>query len=309
MKESNTTIHDSAIVEHGASIGKRTNVWAFSHILSGAKIGSDCNICDQVFIENDVLVGNRVTIKSGVQLWDGIEVEDDVFIGPNVTFTNDKNPRSKIYPEEFLRTHIGKGASLGANSTILPGLTIGSDAMIGAGAVVTRNVPTRAIVIGNPAKIVGYVDTKKHNSNNKETSINNGGSIVNGVQLLDFKHVEDMRGNLTEADLIRDLPFTTKRIFFVKDVPDSRVRGEHAHKECHQCLICVSGSVSVIVDDGANREEFNLDSIYRGLYLPPYIWGIQYKYSMDAVLMVYASHEYDPDDYIRNYDEFLKAIK
>lgn len=308
MKKSEVFVHESAIVEHGAAIGERTNIWAFSHILSGANIGSDCNICDQVFIENDVLVGNRVTIKCGVQLWDGIEVEDDVFIGPNTTFTNDKLPRSKIYPDKFLRTHIGKRASLGANSTILPGLKIGSDAMIGAGAVVTKNVPTRAIVVGNPAKIVGYVDTKQYKPS-KEIETNSDSSIVSGVKLLDFKHIEDMRGNLTEVNLVRDLPFAPRRIFFVGDVPDSRVRGEHAHKDCHECLICVHGSVSVIVDDGSNREEFFLDSVYKGLYLPPYTWRILYKYSLDAVTVVYASHEYDPEDYIRNYDDFLKRVR
>src|SRR5690606_10028189 len=116
--------------------------------------------CDHVFIENDVIIGDRVTIKSGVQLWDGITLEDDVFVGPNATFTNDRFPRSKAYPEEFARTTVSRGASLGANCTILPGLTIGMNAMIGAGAVVTRSVPPNAIVVGNPAKIVGYVNTK-----------------------------------------------------------------------------------------------------------------------------------------------------
>ena len=112
-----------------------------AHILPGAVIGCDCNICDHTFIENDVTVGDRVTIKCGVQLWDGTTVEDDVFIGPNATFTNDPFPRSKQYPTEFSRTVIKRGASIGANATILPGITIGERSMIGAGAVITRNVP------------------------------------------------------------------------------------------------------------------------------------------------------------------------
>ena len=117
-------------------------------------IGSECNICDNVFIENDVKVGDRVTIKCGVQLWDAITLEDDVFIGPNVTFTNDPFPRSRHYPESFTPTVVRRGASIGGNATILPGITIGEGAMVGAGAVVTKDVPAKAVVIGNPAKIV-----------------------------------------------------------------------------------------------------------------------------------------------------------
>ncbi len=151
-------IHSHAIIEPGAKIGKDTRIWAFVHILPKAVIGSDCNICDQVFIENDVIVGDRVTIKSGVQLWDGLRVENDVFIGPNATFTNDIFPRSKQYPEKFLITVIQEGASIGANATILPGITIGKKAMIGAGAVVTKDVPNNALVIGNPAKIIRFLE-------------------------------------------------------------------------------------------------------------------------------------------------------
>ncbi|NOR68341.1 MAG: N-acetyltransferase [Methylomarinum sp.] len=149
-------IHKKALVESGATIGQGTRVWAFTHILPRAVIGIDCNICDHVFIENDVKVGNRVTIKCGVQLWDGLRVEDDVFIGPNATFTNDLFPRSKYYPDKFLTTIILKGASIGANATILPNITIGNNAMVGAGAVVTKDVPDNAVVVGNPAYIVKY---------------------------------------------------------------------------------------------------------------------------------------------------------
>lgn len=139
------------------SIGINTRIWQFVVILPRAKIGNNCNICAQVLIENDVLIGDNVTVKSGVQLWDGLRIEDDVFIGPNVTFTNDKFPRSKHYPEKFLETVVQKGASIGGGAVILPGLTIGESAMIGAGAVVTRSVPKRAVVVGNPAKIIGYL--------------------------------------------------------------------------------------------------------------------------------------------------------
>ena len=149
------SIHANAIVEPGASIGRGTRVWAFAHVLPGARIGIDCNICDHVFVENDVEIGDRVTIKCGVQVWDGLRIENDVFVGPNVTFTNDRFPRSKQYPDQFLRTVVHSGASVGANATILPGITIGRGAMVGAGAVVTRNFPANSIVVANPAAIVG----------------------------------------------------------------------------------------------------------------------------------------------------------
>lgn len=146
-------IHEKAIVE-SQSIGSGTRIWAFAHVLPGAVIGEDCNICDHTFIENDVVVGDRVTIKCGVQLWDGVTLEDDVFIGPNVTFTNDKAPRSKKHQAAVARTLVRRGASIGANATILPGVVIGEDAMIGAGAVVTSNVEAGDTVIGNPARSI-----------------------------------------------------------------------------------------------------------------------------------------------------------
>ena len=146
-------IHESAICE-SIHIGNGTRIWAFAHVLPQAVIGEDCNICDHVFVENDVVIGDRVTVKSGVQLWDGVRLANDVFVGPNATFTNDKNPRSKQKPPFFLVTNVEEGASIGANATILPGITIGRSALIGAGSVVTSDVPPYAIVIGNPARII-----------------------------------------------------------------------------------------------------------------------------------------------------------
>ncbi len=149
-------IHHLADVQ-SKNIGQKTRIWQYAIVLKNAKIGENCNICAHTLIENDVNIGNNVTIKSGVFIWDGIYIEDDVFIGPNVSFTNDKYPRSKQYPEKFLKTHIQKGVSIGANATILPNITIGRNAMVGAGAVVTKNVPDNAIVVGNPAYIKGYI--------------------------------------------------------------------------------------------------------------------------------------------------------
>lgn len=148
--------HSHALVE-SEHIGENSRIWAFVHVLSKARIGADCNICDHVFIENDVVIGDRVTIKCGVQVWDGVRLEDDVMVGPNATFTNDLFPRSK-QPFELQQTIVRRGASIGANATILCGITIGEGAMIGAGAVVIKNVPDRAVVVGNPARILRYLE-------------------------------------------------------------------------------------------------------------------------------------------------------
>jgi UDP-2-acetamido-3-amino-2,3-dideoxy-glucuronate N-acetyltransferase len=304
-------VHSHALCE-SQHIGKGTRVWAFTHILPSARLGEECNVCDQVFIENDVVIGNRVTIKCGVQIWDGIEIEDDVFIGPNVTFTNDRFPRSKIYPDAFPKTVIRKGASLGANCTILPGITVDSNAMVGAGAVVTRSVPPNAIVVGNPAKIIGYVNAKP-GSTKDEASIPTGqtsrATSVENVKFHSLTEVTDIRGSLSVGEFDRAIPFKAERYFLVYDVPTAETRGEHAHRVCHQFLIAVKGSVHVVADDGLNREEFILDKPNMGIHLPPMTWGIQYRYSSDAVLLVFASHYYDSADYIRNYDEFTSLKK
>ncbi len=147
------SIHPLADVAE-ASIGEGTRVWQFAVIMRGVRIGSDCNICAHTMIEKGVTVGDRVTVKSGVFLWEGSLIEDDVFIGPNATFTNDLLPRSKVYPEQFSGVTIRRGASVGANATILPGITIGEFAMVGAGAVVTHDVAPYCVVVGNPARVI-----------------------------------------------------------------------------------------------------------------------------------------------------------
>jgi acetyltransferase-like isoleucine patch superfamily enzyme/dTDP-4-dehydrorhamnose 3,5-epimerase-like enzyme len=298
------------------NIGSNASIWQFVVILPGASVGRDVNVCANCFIENDVIIGDRVTIKSGVQLWDGLRIEDDVFIGPNVTFTNDRFPRSKKRPEKFLQTTIHKGASVGANATLLPGVTIGAYAMVGAGAVVTRDVPPNAIVVGNPARITGYVsltqttasapsNTRSGAHSNKTTRIDSG---VGGCFVYELPYIHDLRGSLSFTEFEKDLPFAAKRCFWVFDVPSKEVRGEHAHKECHQFLVCVTGQVTVMLDDGSKRTQVELDSPARGLHIQPGVWGVQYKYSKDAVMVVLASHTYDSDDYIRNYADFLEYI-
>jgi UDP-2-acetamido-3-amino-2,3-dideoxy-glucuronate N-acetyltransferase len=303
-------VHPQGICESDR-VGEGTRIWAFAHVLPGAVIGEDCNICDGTFVENDVVLGSRVTVKPGVQLYDGLTAEDDVFIGPNATFTNDPFPRSKQYPERFDRTVLRRGASIGANATILPGLEIGEHAMVGAGAVVTRSVPPNAIVVGNPARIAGYVDSVKAPPEARPAPAAGGvvETSVRGVTLHRLGLNVDLRGSLVAAEFGSAIPFVPRRVFTVFDVPSAEVRGEHAHRRCHQFLVCVAGSCAIVADDGTHREEFALDSNDVGLYLPPMVWGVQYKYSRDALLVVAASDPYDPDDYVRDYGTFLELLR
>lgn len=204
-------VHPTALVAT-KKIGENTKIWAFCNILSGAKIGKDCNINDRVFVENDVVIGDRVTLKVGVSVWDGIRIEDDVFIGPEVAFTNDPFPRSLHHLKTHPITNLKKGSSIGANATILPGITIGANSMVGAGAVVTKNVPPNAIVVGNPAKIVGYVNVK----NIKAKKIDTAEEIVEvklnvkGVKLYNLSRFEDIRGQLSVGEYQKDVPFLIK---------------------------------------------------------------------------------------------------
>lgn len=300
--------HPAAIVET-ANIGAGTKVWAFAHVLSGAVIGTECNICDGVFIENDVVIGDRVTIKCGVQIWDGILLEDDVFIGPNATFTNDPLPRGRRPNwRPSVRTIVRRRASVGANATILPGLTIGANALVGAGAVVTRDVPPNAIVVGNPARITGYVDAasskfEDNKSEKPEAALHT--LRVSGVQLRRMPLIKDLKGSLTFGESEQHLPFQVKRYFVVFDVPTREVRGEHAHRTLHEFLICLRGSCAIALDDGCVREEVRLDDPTIGVHVPPMVWRVHYKYTADAVLLVLASAPYCADDYIRDYDQFV----
>lgn len=310
-------VHPEGICESN-NVGAGTRVWAFAHVLPGAKIGRDCNICDHVFVENDVTLGDRVTVKCGVQLWDGVHLEDDVFVGPNATFSNDPFPRSKARPERLATTNVRSAASIGANATILPGVEIGSFAMIGAGSVVTRSVPTRAIAVGNPARIVGYVQADGTRGGSvvsevETTRVDGAAKIeeipVRGVTLHHLPAFEDMRGALAVGDVGTDIPFEPQRYFLVHSVPSIEVRGEHAHRTCHQFLVCTHGACSVVVDDGRSSAEVRLSRPSLGVYMPPMTWAVQYKYTSDAVLLVLASHAYDPDDYIRTYSDFLAAVE
>lgn len=302
--------HDQALVLSDR-IGEGTSIQAFTQILPRAHIGRDCIISSHCLIENNVRIGDRVTVQAGVQLWDGIQVGDDVRIGPNVTFATEKLPWEKRQQPNTLETEIESGVFIGAAATILPNVKIGHNAVVREGAVVTRSIPPNAIVAGNPAHIVGYVDSSSKVADAGAPGIpldSPYASKVAGVSLIKLAQFHDIRGSLTVGEFRHSIPFEVKRYFMVFDVPSVETRGEHAHRECHQFLLCVRGRLSVVVDDSKNREEFLLDRPDLGLYLPPMVWGIQYKFSPDALLLVFASHHYDSSDYIRDYSDYLNIL-
>lgn len=306
--------HPQSLVE-SPSIGDGTRVWAFAHILPGAVIGRDCNICDHVFIENDVIVGDRVTVKCGVQLWDGVALEDDVFVGPNATFTNDLFPRSRQRPDKFARTTVRAGASIGANATLLAGIEIGRGAMVGAGAVVTHDVPPGVVVTGNPARIRRQVGEGAALGDATEAPAQPAGrekvvtSSPVGVNVHTIPVVSDSRGSLSFAEVGNELPFVPRRYFLLYDVPSGAIRGAHAHRQLEQYIVCVHGSCRVILDNGTRQDELALVAADRGVHVPPMIWTTVVPDSADTTVLVLASAEYDAADYIRDYDEFLGVAK
>jgi acetyltransferase-like isoleucine patch superfamily enzyme/dTDP-4-dehydrorhamnose 3,5-epimerase-like enzyme len=301
--------HESALVETD-SIGQGTRIGAFAHVLAGAVIGQDCQLSDHVFIGANVEIGNNSTISNGVQLWAGTVIEENVFVGPNATLADGGLPRGVSAPGRPSHITIRRGAAIGANATLFPGVTIGANARVGAGAVVTLDVPPHAVVEGNPARIVGYEDMPALTVTAARTPLpvpEIRKTSVDGVTLHRMPYVEDLRGYLSFGEISQHLPFIVKRYFVVFDVANKEIRGEHAHRELEQFLVCVHGSCHIIADDGVHREEFVLDRPNIGIYIPPMVWSVQYKYSTDGVLMALASDVYKAEDYIREYSEF-KAL-
>jgi UDP-2-acetamido-3-amino-2,3-dideoxy-glucuronate N-acetyltransferase len=296
-------VHAAGICE-STHVGEGTRIWAFAHVLPGAHIGHNCNVCDGVFIENDVIIGDFVTIKSGVQLWDGVRLGHRVFIGPNATFTNDLFPRSKKYPSSFAKTVVEDGASVGANATILPGVRIGYGAMIGAGAVVVNDVPARATVVGNPARVVGYAGTDEDENVASVQSSPEG----SGVRLIQLQSHRDGRGRLIAAETL-GLPFVPNRLFLVDHVASGAARGAHSHRLCHQLLVAVAGAMKAVIDDGKRARVVVMNTPEVGLYLPPMIWSMQFDHTDGAVLLVMASHPYDRSDYVTDYAEFIRLTQ
>lgn len=255
---------------------------------SGATLASDVSIGESVYLHP------RVTAEAGVT------------IGACAVFVDDG----------VSRTVIREGARIGAGAVVGAGVEIARGAEVRPGAVVLASAPSNGILEGNPAQVVGYVqgaDLPEAPRFSPPAAAAGAPSVytlgVGDSALYRMRRVSDLRGALTVGEVEKDLPFVPRRYFMVFDVPSRELRGEHAHKACRQFLICAHGTCTVLLDDGHARRELTLDRPELGVYVPPMIWGTQYKYSADAVLLVFASLPYDPDDYIRSYDEFLKAAQ
>lgn len=251
-------------------------------------------------------VSSQAEIHTAAYIGPGVDIAEGASIGPQACLIGGPSETG-----EFTEVHAG--AVVGGNATLLAGVRIGANARIAPGAVVMRSIPPNAIVQGNPARIVGYVNAAPMMLRAESTPIPDRpgaqATRVNGVTLHCFRHVPDLRGSLSVGEFEREIPFLPRRYFLVFDVPTAETRGEHAHLECSQFLIAVSGKVSVVADDGVNREEFLLDRPNVGVYLPPMTWGIQYRYTPDAVLLVFASHYYEAEDYVRDYNQFLDLVR
>ena len=290
----------------GARSVQATQLDRFSVVDPSARIGNGTRIGPHVFVDALVAIGEHCTIDSGAHIGRGTAIDNRVHIGANVAFA--VAPGGAQTPAA-----VRSDVWIGANASIGAGVTIGTKALVRPGSAVTRSVPPGAIVEGNPATIVGYVDTTEGPISalalpRSNTAATLQETPVKGVTVHHFPVIPDLRGNLTVGEFDRQVPFKPLRYFIVFGVPSREIRGEHAHRECHQFLICLRGSCAVVADDGRYKVEVGLDSPDRGLYLPPMIWGIQYKYSSDAMLMVFASHYYDSADYIRDYAQFQQHI-
>ena len=264
--------------------------------------------------KNHKIRSNENRIDDTVFIHDLLVIEENVCVGPRVIFV----------PGGDTRTFVRSNAEIGAGSVIGPGVEIGFGACIAPGSVVMQAVPPNALIEGNPAVVVGYKRLSSMEGNDglisptdKLVTVDNdmlikGSMIQLGVDeaaLYLKKNFKDLRGSLIVGDFLEDLPFIPVRYFMVYDVPSEKLRGEHAHKECHQFLVCVHGKCHALIDNGEYRREVLLDNPQVGLYMPPMIWGTQYKYSKDAHLLVFASHAYNTEDYIRSYKSFLKLKK
>ena len=273
-------IHPSAIVDTTARLGDQLSIGPLVVVGPSAKVG------DSTVVEPHAFIGA------------GAELGQKVHVGPHAVLTGSSSAGEVVT--------IGDNAVIGAHATLAAGVRVGASALVRAGAVVLRTVPTAAIVEGNPASIVGYVSAQHATAPVLQPKRDVGveQTAVKGVSVHHFPLIPDLRGSLTVGEFERQIPFSPRRYFMIFDVPSREIRGEHAHRRCHQFLVCVRGSCAVVADDGKSRLEITLDSPSLGLHLPAMTWGTQYKYSQDALLLVFASDFYDPADYIRDYGEF-----
>ncbi len=264
-------------------------------------------LSSDIVIPTGATIAESVVIDSGTLLTNELVIESHVIIEKGVIFAGGGTNLTRVAP----KVKIGAGAVIG------PNIEIGWGAVVQPGSVVLSSVPANAIVGGNPAQIVGYTQgiggeaeraaVSFSNTNRRNIVLDPLG--VGQSCLYNMPRITDLRGSLSVGELGKDFPFHPKRYFIVFDVPSEELRGEHAHHVCEQFLICVRGSCRALLDDGTSRSEVALDRPDLGLYMPALIWGTQYRYTHDAVLLVLASHAYDAKDYIRNYDEFRAVIE
>lgn len=293
---SEPVIHPTALCD-GAAIGAGSRVEAFATVDPSAVVGQRCTIGQSASVGPGVTLGDGARVHAGARLVANVTLAEGVVIFENAVLGGDAP------------TAIGRDASIGANATIRAGAGVGQGAVIEPGAVVADPVPANAVVSGDRALIVGYVANDPAPGPDVPPSVDVLTHVedtrVPGVRLHPITSVTDMRGNLVAADF-SEVPFVPQRVFAVFGVSSEFIRGSHAHRRCEQFLICVTGSIRCLVDDGDARDEVSLDEAHRGLHMPAMIWGTQYKYTRDALLLVLASEPYDADDYIRDYDEFLR---
>jgi UDP-2-acetamido-3-amino-2,3-dideoxy-glucuronate N-acetyltransferase len=291
-------------------LGTGSRVLAYVRVAPGVAIGQNCVIHDHAVLIGSVTLDGDVQVHTGARLLGRVRVEHGVVVGAGAVVGGE--PSSGEPDREASEIVVRRFASLGANVTVLPGVVVGRRAVVEPGSVVTESVPANAVVSGNPARIVAYVDSGPEASRPDVIAASSVGvgitkTKVEGVVLHRLAYARDLRGSLTAAEF-SNLPFAPLRLFTVFDVPSESVRGAHAHRTCAQFLVCTLGEVSCLVDDGSAREEIRLTSPDVGLHIPPMIWGTQWKYTRDAVLLVLASHPYDSADYIRDYEEFLEVL-
>jgi len=287
-----------------SSVGAGTTIGPFAVIPRDCTIGANCVIREHVTIGQGVTVGDGVTIGSGGRVGSGATIGSSSSIGPNAILADATEGVSGVV--------LAEGAVVGAGSFVASGVRLELNCEVRPGSVVDSTVPPNAIVEGNPALIVAYSDSPTRamrlisaaaalrSSGQRTTPID-----VDGAALWALRHVRDLRGSLVPIELASDLPFVPLRQFFVLGVPGDKVRGEHAHRLCDQFLIAAHGALSVVIDNGSTACEVRLDDPAAGLYVPAGLWLVQYKFTRDAVLAVFASRPYESDDYIRDYPTFL----
>jgi acetyltransferase-like isoleucine patch superfamily enzyme/dTDP-4-dehydrorhamnose 3,5-epimerase-like enzyme len=299
--------HSSAIIE-SEDIGPRCVIEPFVRISEGATVGSDCFLGTGTVIGAGVRLGNNVQILGNVNIPPNVQIGSNVIVHPGVSFV--PTGLMQLESSASTATRVNDGARLGANATIMYGISIGTNSIIEPGSLITKDVPQNAVMRGHPAKIVGYgnsANTPALRATSKKADTLRP-LAVKGAALHPIPLIVDLRGSLVFGEIAQHLPFTPQRFFVVYDVPSEEVRGEHAHLELHEFLICLKGSISVALDDGTHHDEVRLDSPTVGLHIPPRLWRVHYKYSPDAVMLSLCSDVYKAEDYVREYSDFLELV-